>query len=112
MIPVAANDVAFSIHAVLLTAITLFQIAIYERGSQKVSKVSIGIVSVAWLVAAVCFFIALPNNSWLWLLSVFNTIQVVMTTIKCIPQVWELLRAPFAFLVYPTQHCNSHIASP
>jgi hypothetical protein len=30
MIPVAANDVAFSIHAVLLTAITLFQIAIYE----------------------------------------------------------------------------------
>lgn len=30
MIPVAANDVAFSIHAVLLTAITLFQIVIYE----------------------------------------------------------------------------------
>lgn len=30
MIPVAANDVAFSIHAVLLTAITLLQIAIYE----------------------------------------------------------------------------------
>jgi hypothetical protein len=30
MIPVAANDVAFSIHAVLLTAITLFQIVIYQ----------------------------------------------------------------------------------
>lgn len=30
MIPVAANDVAFSAHAVLLTAITLFQIVIYE----------------------------------------------------------------------------------
>lgn len=30
MIPVAANDVAFSSHAVLLTAIALFQIAIYE----------------------------------------------------------------------------------
>lgn len=30
MIPVAANDVAFSIHAVLLTAITLFQIVIYD----------------------------------------------------------------------------------
>lgn len=30
MIPVAANDVAFSVHAVLLTAITLFQIAIYD----------------------------------------------------------------------------------
>lgn len=30
MIPVAANDVALSIHAVLLTAISLFQIMIYE----------------------------------------------------------------------------------
>ncbi|KAL6143191.1 hypothetical protein ACLB2K_053886 [Fragaria x ananassa] len=30
MIPVAANDVAFSSHAVLLTALTLIQIAIYE----------------------------------------------------------------------------------
>ncbi|XP_019458853.1 PREDICTED: cystinosin homolog [Lupinus angustifolius] len=86
MIPVAANDVAFSIHAVVLTAITLFQVAIYDRGSQKVSKVSIGIVSVAWLTAAVCFFIALPNNSWLWLLTIFNSIQVLMTTIKYIPQ--------------------------
>lgn len=33
MIPVAANDVAFSIHAVLLTAITLFQIVIYDVSS-------------------------------------------------------------------------------
>lgn len=33
MIPVAANDVAFSIHAVLLTALTLIQIAIYEVSS-------------------------------------------------------------------------------
>lgn len=30
MIPVAANDVAFSIHAVVMTALTLFQIFIYE----------------------------------------------------------------------------------
>jgi len=37
-----------------------------------VSKVSIGIVSVAWLIAAVCFFIALSNHSWLWLISIFK----------------------------------------
>jgi len=30
MIPVAANDVAFSTHAVLLTLVFLFQVAIYE----------------------------------------------------------------------------------
>ncbi|RVW25693.1 Cystinosin-like [Vitis vinifera] len=72
MIPVAANDVAFSIHAVILTAFTLFQIAIYERGTQRVSKISIGIVSAAWLSAAVCVIIAFPNHSWLWLISVFK----------------------------------------
>ncbi|KAI9121426.1 hypothetical protein K1719_008459 [Acacia pycnantha] len=86
MIPVAANDVAFSAHAVLLTVITLFQIVIYERGSQKVSKLAIGIVCVILLSAAVCFFIALPTHSWLWLVSIFNTIQVCMTTIKYVPQ--------------------------
>ncbi|XP_059449979.1 cystinosin homolog [Corylus avellana] len=86
MIPVAANDVAFSIHAVLLTAITLFQIVIYDRGSQKVSKTAIAIVSAVWLFAAACFFIALPNHSWLWLISIFNSIQVFMTVIKYIPQ--------------------------
>ncbi|PHT49502.1 Cystinosin -like protein [Capsicum baccatum] len=86
MIPVAANDVAFSTHAVLLTAFTLFQIVIYDRGNQKVSKTSIGIVCVAWLTVAVCVFVALPSHSWLWLISCFNTLQVVMTVIKYIPQ--------------------------
>ncbi|KAJ4962044.1 hypothetical protein NE237_021954 [Protea cynaroides] len=86
MIPVAANDVAFSVHAVLLTAITLFQVLIYERGNQKVTKACIGITSAVWLSAAVCVFVALPNQSWLWLISVFSTIQVTMTTIKYIPQ--------------------------
>ncbi|KAM6549679.1 hypothetical protein CsatB_021355 [Cannabis sativa] len=86
MIPVAANDVAFSSHAVLLTAITLVQIAIYERGGQTVSKISLGIVSIVWLAAGVCFFIALPNHSWLWLINIFNSIQVFMTVIKYIPQ--------------------------
>ncbi|CAB4275374.1 unnamed protein product [Prunus armeniaca] len=72
IIPVAANDVAFSIHAVLLTAITLYQIAIYERGNQKVSKISIGIVAAMWLGAAVCVFLALPSHSWIWLISIFK----------------------------------------
>ncbi|KAF5189413.1 Cystinosin-like protein [Thalictrum thalictroides] len=86
MIPVAANDVAFSIHAVLLTAFTLFQVIIYERGSQRVSKISFTITFAVWVSAAVCVFVALPSQSWLWLISVFNTIQVIMTVIKYIPQ--------------------------
>ncbi|XP_010248793.1 PREDICTED: cystinosin homolog isoform X3 [Nelumbo nucifera] len=86
MIPVAANDVAFSTHAVLLTAITLYQVLIYDCGNQKVSKTCIAITSIVWVSAAVCVFIAWPNNSWLWLISVFNGIQVIMTVLKYIPQ--------------------------
>ncbi|KMT05780.1 hypothetical protein BVRB_7g166200 [Beta vulgaris subsp. vulgaris] len=92
MIPVAANDVAFSTHAVLLTAFTLFQIFIYERRTQRFSKVTIAIVCVVWLSAAVCVFVAIHRHSWLWLISVFNTIQVTMTVIKYVPQVYMNFR--------------------
>ncbi|KAG6412785.1 hypothetical protein SASPL_125473 [Salvia splendens] len=112
MIPVAANDVAFSVHAVLLTVFTLAQIVMYDvsggastflnvfkvcvlfklctvkRGNQKVSKTAAVLVSVAWLAAAVCVFVSIPRHSWFWLVSCFNTIQVVMTVIKYIPQVY------------------------
>ncbi|XP_054787337.1 cystinosin homolog isoform X2 [Prosopis cineraria] len=58
----------------------------HERGNQKVSKIACGIVTVAWSIAAICFFIALPKHHWLWLLSIFSGIQVCMTIIKYIPQ--------------------------
>jgi len=86
MIPVAANDVAFSIHAVTLTAFTLSQVLMYERGSQKVSKVCISITAVVWTAAIVCLIVAWPKSNWLWLIDVFNSIQVLMTAIKYIPQ--------------------------
>ncbi|XP_074267533.1 cystinosin homolog [Silene latifolia] len=92
MIPVAANDVAFSIHAVILTAFTLFQIFIYERKNQRFSKTSLGIVSAVWISAAVCVFVAIHRHSWLWLTSVFSTIQVTMTVIKYIPQAFMNFR--------------------
>ncbi|KAK3139637.1 hypothetical protein QOZ80_5AG0386680 [Eleusine coracana subsp. coracana] len=86
MIPVAANDVAFSVHAVTLTAITVFQVFIYERGTQKISKVCISISAIVWIAAIVCIGIAWPKSEWLWLIDVFNSIQVGMTAIKYIPQ--------------------------
>ncbi|KAK7380829.1 hypothetical protein VNO78_33348 [Psophocarpus tetragonolobus] len=86
MIPVAANDVAFSTHSVIVHLIILFQIAMFDRENQKFSLYAIAIVVVVWFTAAVCFFIALPSHSWLWLISIFNIIQVVMTLIKYFPQ--------------------------
>ncbi|XP_058778926.1 cystinosin homolog [Vicia villosa] len=86
MIPVAANDVAFSTHAVIINFIVLFQFAIYGDGSAKLSKYAIAIFAGVWFSGAVCFFIALPTHSWLWLISIFNSIQVCMTLIKYFPQ--------------------------
>ncbi|PIN07022.1 putative membrane protein [Handroanthus impetiginosus] len=86
MLPVAANDLAFAMHAALVTGFTLFQITIYDRGNQKVPKISIAIVLVFYLTAAICVFIAIPKHSWFWLVSCFNTMQVVMTVIKYVPQ--------------------------
>ncbi|GFQ00891.1 cystinosin homolog [Phtheirospermum japonicum] len=39
------------------------------------------------IAAAVCVCIAIPRHSWFWLVSCFNTIQVVMIILKYIPQV-------------------------
>ncbi|CAK8533171.1 unnamed protein product [Lathyrus sativus] len=86
MIPVAANDVAFSVHAVLITTVMLFQVVKYERGDQSISKITMAIITMVWVTVGVCSFIAFPLKSWLWLISIFNTIQVLLASIKYIPQ--------------------------
>ncbi|XP_058751323.1 cystinosin homolog [Vicia villosa] len=86
MNPVALNDVAFSVHAVLLTVFTLYQIGIYDRGNQKLSKTTAGLTTLVILASLVCVFIAMPSRGWLWLISIFNVVQVALTIIKYIPQ--------------------------
>ncbi|KAL7100552.1 hypothetical protein ACP275_08G004700 [Erythranthe tilingii] len=56
------------------------------RGSQKFLKTSICLVSIAMLAAAICVLIAIPKHSWFWLVSCFNTIQVIMTVTMYFPQ--------------------------
>ncbi|PRQ54143.1 putative lysosomal cystine transporter [Rosa chinensis] len=87
MIPVAANDVAFSVHAAFVTSIILLQIAIYEvtRKSESIQDCHWNRL---WCVAICCSLVlGLPTHSWLWLISIFNSIQVFMTVIKYTPQV-------------------------
>ena len=63
IIPVAANDVAFSIYAVLLIVFTIYQVFIYERGMQKVSRLCMGITVAVWSYATVYLILAWPNGS-------------------------------------------------
>ncbi|XP_054786930.1 cystinosin homolog [Prosopis cineraria] len=72
MIVAVTSHVAFSIHAVVLTTITLFQTAIYECGDQKVSKRAINILPLAWSAITFSFFIAMLENQWVWFFSIFN----------------------------------------
>ncbi|CAA0820144.1 Cystinosin homolog [Striga hermonthica] len=81
MLPVAQSDLAFSIHVVLVSAFSMYQIAIYDRGTQKFSRLYVSIVAIFLLAAAVCVCIAIPHHSWFWLVSCLNTIQVVMTIV-------------------------------
>ncbi|EFJ05759.1 hypothetical protein SELMODRAFT_187249 [Selaginella moellendorffii] len=92
LIPVAANDVAFSIHAVLLAGFTIVQIFLYERGGQRVSEAGVLVSLGAWLAGLTGLIVAFPSGRWLWLVQVFNIIQMVMAVIKYIPQAWMNFR--------------------
>ncbi|PON44038.1 Lysosomal cystine transporter [Parasponia andersonii] len=50
-----------------------YQVLLYlmQRGDQTVSKTSLAIVVVVRSIAGVCFFVALPTHSWLWLIHAF-----------------------------------------
>lgn len=87
--PVQANDVFFTVHAVVLTVITIFQCFIYERGDQKVSLISKVLLSGTWLFAAVALVVTVCHKiEWLTYLYYFSYIKIGVTLIKYIPQAW------------------------
>ncbi|XP_048028068.1 cystinosin [Megalobrama amblycephala] len=89
VIPVDANDVFFSLHAVVLTLVYICQCAIYERGGQKVSKVAIGLLVIGWTFAFVSLFVAVAQKiSWLDYLYYFSYIKLGVTLVKYIPQAY------------------------
>lgn len=87
--PVDANDVFFSLHAVLLCLVYICQSAIYERGGQKVSKVAIFLLVVGWTFALVSLFVAVAGKiTWLDYLYFFSYIKLAVTLVKYIPQAY------------------------
>ncbi|KAL8596663.1 hypothetical protein ACOMHN_032605 [Nucella lapillus] len=91
--PVQLNDVIFTIHAIFVTAITICQAFIYEKGTQRLSKVAIVLVSGSWLFALVALGLTLFHNiTWLTYLYYFSYIKLGVTLIKYIPQAWMNFR--------------------
>ncbi|KAI4904231.1 hypothetical protein NFI96_031758 [Prochilodus magdalenae] len=87
--PVEANDVFFSLHALALTSVYICQCVIYERGGQKVSKVAIVLLVIAWTFAFVTLFVAVGQKiTWLQYLYYFSYIKLGVTLVKYIPQAY------------------------
>lgn len=87
--PVQLNDVIFTLHAVFVTIITIIQCFIYDRGSQKISKICLTLISLAWLFIIVTLFVVIFGDnliSWLQYLYYFSYIKLGVTIIKYIPQ--------------------------
>ncbi|XP_070816392.1 cystinosin isoform X1 [Chaetodon trifascialis] len=87
--PVNANDVFFSLHAVLLCLIYINQAAIYERGGQKVSRMALFLLLIGWTFAVVSIFLAVAKwIMWLDYLYYFSYIKLAVTLVKYVPQVY------------------------
>ncbi|MBN3278820.1 CTNS protein, partial [Polyodon spathula] len=87
--PVEANDVFFSLHAVVLTLVVICQCCLYERGEQRVSKVAIGLLVIAWAFAFSALFVAVTGTiTWLEYLYYFSYIKLGVTLVKYIPQAY------------------------
>ncbi len=62
---VQVNDVFFGLHAVAITLFTIFQIFIYERGDQKLSKICIAMCSAMLAsIVVVCFVAVGKATTW------------------------------------------------
>lgn len=91
--PVQLNDVIFTLHAVLITSITIIQCLLYEKGGQRVSYICIVLVTGAWLFAGASLVATLVHKiSWLTYLYYFSYIKLGVTLIKYIPQAYMNFR--------------------
>ncbi|XP_076814053.1 cystinosin-like [Clavelina lepadiformis] len=87
--PVQPNDVFFTIHAVILTAITIVQCFIYQHGGQRVSRFAMGLLSATGLAVFVLLFVAVGQKiSWLEFLMILSYVKLGVTLIKYIPQLY------------------------
>jgi len=88
-IPVEYNDIAFALHAIFITLVTIGQCFIYERGGQKNSKTALLIIAAMWVSIFINLFLAVGGaTSWLWFIYWLSYVKLVITLLKYIPQAY------------------------
>ncbi|XP_064479402.1 cystinosin-like [Ornithodoros turicata] len=93
IIPVELNDVVFAVHGSAITAVTIVQCAIYERGMQKVSTVTTLILICIWSgaiisVAVMAFERTISSSTLLSCTYYFSYAKLAATLVKYIPQAY------------------------
>jgi len=84
---VAINDVVFALHAVAATLVTLIQIAIYEKGTQKVSWTCRILSSCMVTSITIVLILAIVHVvNWIWFFYFLSYIKLAITLLKYIPQ--------------------------
>jgi LCT (Lysosomal Cystine Transporter) family transporter len=88
---VQLNDVFFGFHAVLLTAVNIGQIFIYERGGQTLAKwamllIFLMVSSSAGFAVAVAAGASGPYTSWLDFFTYLSYVKLAVTLTKYTPQ--------------------------
>ncbi|KAK0396060.1 hypothetical protein QR680_001549 [Steinernema hermaphroditum] len=85
--PVLLNDVVFASHALFACIVTAVQCFLYERGTQRVSYICIGLSSVFGLFAAVSVVLAIVDVfSWLQFINNLSYVKMAVTLCKYVPQ--------------------------
>lgn len=89
-VTVQSNDVAFALHALLLSSVTLSQIVYYDGWHFEHFSKPIGstIIALLIIIAATPLVVAaIPSLAWLDYLYVLSYIKILITIIKYLPQV-------------------------
>uniref|UniRef100_A0A146KMZ1 Cystinosin homolog n=1 Tax=Lygus hesperus TaxID=30085 RepID=A0A146KMZ1_LYGHE len=85
--PVLLNDVVFSLHALLITVVTITQCFFYERGGQRVSKIASGIIAIIFLIFTISLILPFTKAiNWLYFLYICSYIKLSITLMKYVPQ--------------------------
>ena len=99
--PIAINDIAFAVHAFILTCVTIFQIFIYERGTQKLSRFALILSGLLWFMAIYNIILSAVFGYMPWFnggdsefstFEWFGDIKIIVTMVKYTPQAFMNFR--------------------
>ena len=90
-VTVMSNDVAFAIHSLVLTSITLYQVIYYKGFEEQPMSYACGAIVIGTLgislIYVVCIGMKVPGFLWIDFLYMMGTIKLILTIMTYVPQI-------------------------